>query len=730
MIPIPLSADDFPNIDLADIGRRPNFGYGSVAGVRAHCIVGGATAFLAAAVSASATSIIVEDASRFPAAPFTVQVGFERMRVTVKAGTTFTVTRAFDGTTAAEHRISRTVYEARDNYVYLVSKEPVKSIDSLFIDGKKQSEDFTAYTGQAGDEHADWPGFAVVQIDVQAFVEKQRALDQEQASIRETGEDVVAEINEASHDELVDGDTASFVTLSLAGTPLAWAAFALASGAVKKQTYTIQLENAGGSDGSVYAMALDEATKSAAFRKKLTVAAGQSRTFVLEQDQGNWETILNLVPIDEDIRVLEISKTVNRDRVPSADNTSVASGKPAQIVSDDRVADGTVEGVSLLPTALNQAWVSYESTSLGDIVSQTHSAQIVETSGADPVVFDLISSDPDGTGRKITRHTVEASESATVTHTHDRGLWDTLTRVIIITGQMDVLELSKSVNYFNEDILQDKSLEATATSRIVVGDDITVDAEWALDSTGDFGGVGVLIERPEDVIKHFLVDRMEFTLAEIDQASFDAAGVLYAAEIAGGYKFGQVFNKTITPSKELKRLAFEARSTISYDRGSWFLNFIPDAAPAAVRTIDESELAGERALFQFEKGSVTDVINVLTGRFKINYLPSLNEGDWDGTTEISDAASQAKFGDYVDTVDFFSIRDSVMADNVLAHVLLQRKVPLMTVMFPLFFEHFDLQTGDTVDISGGLFAGRKFYIESFARLDEYRATVTALEWWT
>jgi len=53
-------------------------------------------------ITASGTTLAVT-ADVFPAAPFVVQVDYEQMNVTAKAGLNFTVTRGFNGTTAAAH---------------------------------------------------------------------------------------------------------------------------------------------------------------------------------------------------------------------------------------------------------------------------------------------------------------------------------------------------------------------------------------------------------------------------------------------------------------------------------------------------------------------------------------------------------------------------------------------------------------------------------------------------
>jgi len=70
-----------------------------------------------------------------------------------------------------------------------------------------------------------------------------------------------------------------------------------------------------------------------------------------------------------------------------------------------------------------------------------------------------------------------------------------------------------------------------------------------------------------------------------------------------------------------------------------------------------------------------------------------------------------------------------MADNVLAYILRQDKQPYLVVEFPVFYDHFDLTVGDTIELDNPLYDGRKFFIESIRRLDKLRAVATAVEWW-
>ena len=70
-----------------------------------------AQTILAAPITdAAATSITVASSVTFPAAPFIISIDTEAMLVTVVAGTTWTVTRGYEGSTAATHTNGATIF--------------------------------------------------------------------------------------------------------------------------------------------------------------------------------------------------------------------------------------------------------------------------------------------------------------------------------------------------------------------------------------------------------------------------------------------------------------------------------------------------------------------------------------------------------------------------------------------------------------------------------------------
>lgn len=719
-MPERLSPADYPDMDLADAGKLPNLGYGTVQGVRAHCILGGATTLLSTGITATQTSFDVDDGARFPAPPFVIQVASEKMQVGGLSGNTLSsVLRGYDGTEARAHGKGRTVFEARTDYVYLLSPEPLKAINQVYVDGIRQEAGYTAYTGQAGDEHADFPGRAVIAFPVEAEIGKQRNITETKNG--RTGK-VEALVSASSHRDLAE-DTGVGVPLKYGKL---WMAFA-GSGSITSQTYTASIKNLGEGDGVLRALVKELATGDIMRHERFLIPGSSKRTITLTQEGGDWLTEFSLIPYAGEFEVYQMKKTVTVLEPPE-DEQYESYEPPVELSSF--MAAGMQDTPSLKPSGKALAWASYPATSQGAIDRQVHYAELQNLSGTDVAGVRLAVAGNTGRCLAFNEFSIGAGASVRIALWHSGGDWDALTRLVIISGEVRLERLWKEVFYVPSSATQEVEKPfTTASARVVIGQDVTVDAEWTMDPDGNYGGSGALIERPDLVMKHFIVKRMGFDLTDIDYASFSEAGTAYASAIQGGYRFAFLIAEDIKPSEFLKRLAFECRSTIKYDRGKWYLRCLPDTAPSPLRTIKKEELAGESEKFSFGKMPVVDIANDLTARFRRSYLPGDNGSVWLGVSRKSDSASMAKYGTYRKELEFGAIRLQGMADDVLGHILLQRKNPLLSVEFPVFYEHFDLGAGDTIEIDNPLYGGRRFCIESMRRVDKFRAVVKAVEWW-
>lgn len=262
-----------------------------------------------------------------------------------------------------------------------------------------------------------------------------------------------------------------------------------------------------------------------------------------------------------------------------------------------------------------------------------------------------------------------------------------------------------------------------ASIRTVTLDRLWVDVNGMKSDNAIYGTVGSMIERPDYVMKKWITYALGFTAADIDSASFDAAGTWYAAN---SYALAVPITEKVDPEDVLYRMAYESRSIVWYRAGKWYLIVIPDTAPASIKTISRKNLAGEGASFACGYTSLEDVVNVLSVRYARNLGPS---GDaWLGA--VTRESVVAGYQRQADVVELEYVRLPAMASSVGDLMLKRKKRTYETVGIPVFWGDTDLKIGDTIMISDmGFWEDLKFFIFSCAREGIERATFIAVAWW-
>jgi hypothetical protein len=465
------------------------------------------------------------------------------------------------------------------------------------------------------------------------------------------------------------------------------------------QEYSISVtqNDAGFTDDSTAVVTVTEAGVQKAF-KEFSVPLSGSDTITFNRAGGLTDDRVSVVIKSGGMLVTSITKTIYKDREQFEENVVEASTNAPKV--DEYYSPYNVE-----------SFCRYSSSSLGTtLLRQVHRATVTLSETSRVVIVAV---DEDDTFRSFEEYDLP-SGTYTITTEHDGGSWDTMTKVNVAFGSIIVSDISKTLYYTDNIIDGTKTLQSTSSARMVIGSRITVNADFAVDKTGDYGGVDTLIEEPGWVIKHFLVNELGYDKdADIDTTTFSAASTSYGTL---SYTFGFIWN-----GQDVQQMAAEARSTLKFVGGKWYLSVTPDTAPAATKTIANTELAGKDAMFVFEKGSVFDIENDITGTyFKTETTP--------GVVTDSDSTSITKYGTYKGEYSFDFIRLEAMASNVIAHYLLRNKVPLIDVEFDLFYEHFDLAVGDTFDITNPLFTGNKFWVEEIRR-DKAIMKVKGKGWW-
>lgn len=170
-----VNATDFPGADPDDIGKMLPQAWGRCKRVPFRAVDAGALTQIIESLTAAATGVKkFTDVSSFPASG-TIQIDSEQMTYSAKSDANNTLTisaRAAGGTSAEIHNANAAAAEVKSEYFYIMD-HAVNSIDFVYVSGIRQDGNFTAYTGQTGDQHATYGARACIKFTTLPIVQRQ-----------------------------------------------------------------------------------------------------------------------------------------------------------------------------------------------------------------------------------------------------------------------------------------------------------------------------------------------------------------------------------------------------------------------------------------------------------------------------------------------------------------------------------------------------------------------------
>jgi len=171
-----ITTSDYPDADPDDIGKMLCIGHGSLENVPFRAVDAGARTTLMEDITEASATLKFSDSSAFLASG-TIQIDIEQITYTGNANNQLTgCSRGQNGTTATEHDAGAYIAEIQTNYYYLFGC-PVKSIDTVYVAGIRQAGNYTAYTGQTGDECPGYPGKAAIVFNMLPIITRQVNVD-------------------------------------------------------------------------------------------------------------------------------------------------------------------------------------------------------------------------------------------------------------------------------------------------------------------------------------------------------------------------------------------------------------------------------------------------------------------------------------------------------------------------------------------------------------------------
>ncbi|MBW1778984.1 MAG: hypothetical protein JRJ54_15590, partial [Deltaproteobacteria bacterium] len=174
---IVVNTTDYSGADPDDQGKMLAQVWGSCKRVPFRAVDAGGLTTAAEDIDNSETTIDATDTTAFPSSG-TIQIDVEQMTYTGKTATSFTgVTRGTGGTTAVEHDLGANIAEIQASYVYIMG-HAVKAFNGVYVDGVLQpTGNYTAYTGQVGDQLAGYGALAVIEFSTLPSIVKQTNVD-------------------------------------------------------------------------------------------------------------------------------------------------------------------------------------------------------------------------------------------------------------------------------------------------------------------------------------------------------------------------------------------------------------------------------------------------------------------------------------------------------------------------------------------------------------------------
>jgi len=580
----------FPSADPDDVGRMLGQGYGRLKRVPFRAVDAGNRTSLVTAIGAAATSVPLSDAAGFPSAG-TVQIELEKITyMGISADTLTGCARGQGGTTAVSHDAGAAVSEVQSEYVYAWG-HPIQAFEAVYVDRIRQSGNYTAFTGLAGDEHPSFPGRAVVAFNTMPALSKQINIDDQ------------ISVDQGSHQH---GEF-SYISLN---------------------PESIRSKTTPGTYGDYMERALGFAPDTMAFIYDSTVA-----TF----NFCSWK---------------------NPGGTPSRWRLGIVYYWP------EGVTEGTIYG----------SFRASDGTIVSRLTVQTGQHTITN-------VVTAWESCPGVTWAEINNGYFTARGYSILSHMMLCAMWLDIEYTVQPSEATGVEKLGTVV------------LTGNSGADVVIGSEVAADIRgWQDDDIGTFTGTPFgLIERPEHICKHILIDRCGLAMDAIG-AGYTDAGAFYAAN---GYRLAVAVLERPNTRELLNSIALQARSIEFWEAGVH--NLVPvggdvTAAKAlAAPRIDQGQL-------MLRYTPRVDIVNRMSARYAREWSGYQEEIESDrSVVSAENTASMVKFGLLEgDQLSFPFIIDEDQAQDVLDWRLKERAFPRLEVEMACGYFAADLERGDAV----------------------------------
>lgn len=672
-----INAVDFPDADPDEYGKMQNIIYGSCPDVPCHAIVSGDVNSLVAAITAAQTTIELSDASYFPAAG-TIGCDAEQIHYTGKTANTLTgCTRGYGGTTATTHDAGAPCWEELAAFVYLIAGHPVKTINDVYVDGVRVTALATKYTGQTGNELTGWAGKAV--FTVPSRLTRQQAIDLLLTDGITIGDAIAVVDTIGVSDGITIGDT-----------------IAVVDGIGVSDTIGVST----GSHGHPAA-----GNTIVVWRFESAAPGSGGATNPENAIDGNFATYA-ACPSSAYATLLTLAKQYYEDYPGTPKRARVglkawASGSAVTL----SFAGASIQAWDLTP--IKSSWVTLGA--LYDTWAEINAATATVTRGA-AVAVDIY----EAWAEIEYLPTIEANAATGVAKTGAASKSGSATKSGTVSRSGSVTKAgaaSKSGTVTRSGAV---TLSGNSVADVRIGKVVTANVDGYRDTAAGLytGTPNALIERPGHIFKHIWCVLLGAPSADIDSASFTAAGTFYAAN---AYKFALLINKPISAADLFMRLALQCRSRFLVTAYGTAKLFVRQLGQASGHAIAKNEI--KRDSVSIERSPATEIINLLNVCYELDLTRDAGDDQaYYGVWNIQNAAAIALYGQREWKGDrslflFDAVRDSAMAEDVGLYLVDYHMQARKTPNFGVFLDNLEIEPGDIIDVTHPLDAMAGFTAE-------------------
>jgi hypothetical protein len=237
-------------------------------------------------------------------------------------------------------------------------------------------------------------------------------------------------------------------------------------------------------------------------------------------------------------------------------------------------------------------------------------------------------------------------------------------------------------------------LTGNSLADTVIGGDVCADIKaHQADASGDYGSEGSVVERPDYIIKHFLVNYCQWSVSDVG-SSFDTAGEQYRIN---NMVLSPVLEEFLeNPLEFISKIAFEAKSVFYFNEGKAQLKYLSDVS-LADKTVLDIRIDENTVKTRYTKRA--DIINKYVGLYNKEWVRGDNKESLRSVSTISDTDSQAIYGVLEKEIELPFIIGEAQASEVLGWLIGITKDPLLVIEMESGGYLSDVEIADVLDFS-------------------------------